>query len=138
MIDCQEIFIMCKNCGCELGKKQKVYCSATCQCEYQYKTYIERWKQGEETGLKGKYQTSNYLRRYLHEKYKGKCCKCSWSEINPYTGNIPLEISHLDGDFSNNKEENLELVCPNCHSLEPTTKGANRGNGRKDRSKYRI
>ena len=30
----------------------------------------------------------------------------------------------------NNKEENLTLLCPNCHSLTPTAKGANKGNGR--------
>ena len=30
---------------------------------------------------------------------------------------IPLEIHHIDGDCTNNKMENLQLLCPNCHSL---------------------
>lgn len=29
----------------------------------------------------------------------------------------PLEIEHIDGNALNNKEDNLILLCPNCHSL---------------------
>lgn len=43
---------------------------------------------------------------------------------------IPLEIDHIDGNSENNSEENLRLICPNCHSLTATYKGANRGKGR--------
>ena len=39
-------------------------------------------------------------------------------------------FQHIDGNSKNNKEENLTLLCPNCHSLTKTYKGANRGNGR--------
>ncbi len=41
-----------------------------------------------------------------------------------------LEIDHIDGNSDNNSEENLRLVCPNCHSLTSTYRGTNRGNGR--------
>jgi predicted HNH restriction endonuclease len=37
--------------------------------------------------------------------------------MHPITGNIPLQIHHIDGDATNNKEENLQLLCPNCHTL---------------------
>lgn len=57
-------------------------------------------------------------------------------ETNPYSGTIPLEIDHIDGDYTNNSEDNLQLLCPNCHSLTSTYKGANKGQGRKDRKKY--
>lgn len=30
----------------------------------------------------------------------------------------------------NNSEDNLRLICPNCHSLTSTYRGANRGQGR--------
>ena len=79
-----------------------------------------------------------YLKRYLFEKYNNKCCKCGWGETNPYTGNIPLEVEHKDGNYTNNSEDNLELLCPNCHSLTSTYKGANRGKGRTSRNKYYI
>lgn len=74
----------------------------------------------------------------MFEKYNAKCCRCGWSEVNQYTGNIPLEIEHIDGNYLNNNEENLILLCPNCHSLTSTYKGANKGHGRKDRGKYSL
>ena len=38
-------------------------------------------------------------------------------------------LDHVDGDASNNRRENLRLVCPNCDSQLPTFKARNRGNG---------
>lgn len=101
-----------------------------------YVRYIMKWKAGAVDGMNGKYSISRYIKRYLFEKYNGKCSKCGWNEVNPHTGKIPLEVEHIDGNFKNNKEENLDLLCPNCHSLTPTYKGANRGKGRKERKKY--
>ena len=57
-------------------------------------------------------------------------------EKNIYTNTIPLEIEHIDGNYRNNKEENLIVLCPNCHSLTSTYKGANLNNGRKSTKKY--
>ena len=125
----------CIECGTKLKRKGK-YCSKSCQSTYQYKEYIDNWKKGKESGIKGKYEVSPYLKRYLREKYGNKCCKCGWSEINPFTNKIPLEVEHKDGNYLNNSEDNLELLCPNCHSLTATYKGANRGNGRKERKVY--
>ena len=39
---------------------------------------------------------------------------------NQYSGKVPLQIHHIDGNCLNNKEENLQLLCPNCHSLTET------------------
>ncbi len=127
----------CKNCGMLLRRGTK-YCSNTCQKDYEYKQYIYNWKHGKVNGMKGKYQISNHIRHYLYEKYEYKCSKCGWNKVNPYTNIIPLEIEHIDGDFSNNSESNLILLCPNCHSLTSTYKGANKGKGRKDRNKYNL
>lgn len=128
----------CKYCGKELSERHKTYCDTTCQHDYEYQEYIKRWKNGEEDGLRGAYQISNYLKRYIFEKFNNQCCKCGWNEINPYTGKIPLEIEHKDGNYQNNSEDNLELLCPNCHSLTSTYKGANKGHGRLGRSKYNL
>lgn len=119
-----------------MTKRQKKFCSCDCQKEYEYKEYVTRWKNGEETGIKGEYSISRYIRRYLNEKYNNKCALCGWGEVNKYTGNVPLEIEHIDGNYKNNKEENLILLCPNCHSLTSTYKGANIGHGRLTRKKY--
>jgi hypothetical protein len=102
----------------------------------QYINYIANWKAGLVNGMKGEYQISSHIIRYLREKFDNKCSKCGWNEINLYTKKIPLEVEHIDGNYRNNCEENLTLLCPNCHSLTSTYKGANRGNGRKQRKKY--
>ena len=89
----------------------------------------------EINGLSGEYNLSKYIRKYLFIKNSCKCEKCSWGEKNIFTGTIPLEIHHIDGDYTNNKEENLQVLCPNCHSLTETHKSHNK-NGRKGRKKY--
>ena len=51
-----------------------------------------------------------------------KCEKCNnfkWLDEK-----IPLELHHKDGNRYNNKLENLKLLCPNCHALEPNNSGA--------------
>ncbi len=104
--------------------------SAKKGAEARYVKYIGRWKAGKESGMRGKTATSQHIIRYIKEKHENKCARCDWGETNPYTGNVPVEIEHIDGDFTNNKEGNLALLCPSCHSLTKTYKGANRGKGR--------
>ena len=128
----------CKNCGTELNERHKQYCNTQCHADHKYKTYIQRWKDGLENGLKGQYQISNYIHRYMREKYNNQCSRCGWCEINPYTNKVPLEVEHIDGNYLNNSEDNLDLICPNCHSLTPTYRALNMGNGRKDRHKYNL
>ena len=125
----------CLNCNKEIKKSNK-YCSNKCQKEYEYKSYIEEWKTNKVTGLKGEYQISNHIKTYLFNKYNKKCAKCGWGETNKFTRKIPLEVEHIDRNYKNNNEDNLILLCPNCHSLTSTYKGANLNNGRKTRNKY--
>ena len=125
----------CLNCNEEIKKSNK-YCSNICQKEYEYKRYIKDWKSNKVTGLKGEYQISNHIKTYLFNKHNNKCARCGWGEKNEFTGKIPLEVEHIDGNYMNNSENNLILLCPNCHSLTSTYKGANLNNGRKARKKY--
>ena len=127
--------MLCLNCNSIISNKNK-FCSNKCQLAYQYNNYIFDWKNGKKTGMRGNYQISMYIKNYIFKKFNYKCSICGWGKINPYTGTIPLEIEHIDGNYRNNKEENLTLLCPNCHSLTSTYKGANMNNGRKERSKY--
>lgn len=126
----------CLQCG-KLTTNEK-FCSHNCQQKYNYEKWISEWKEGKRTGIVGDYQIAEPLREYIFRKYNHRCARCGWSEINPYTRTLPLEVEHIDGDYTNNSEENLILLCPNCHSLTATYKGANKGHGRKGRSKYYI
>lgn len=69
------------------------------------------------------FRTRHYqLKRALLEK--GVVEKCSICGVPPiWNGkHLTLEIDHIDGNFLNNKFENLRFVCPNCHSQLETSK----------------
>lgn len=57
---------------------------------------------------------SQLLRRYIFQikEYKCECCGNTEWLNQP----INLEVHHIDGDKTNNTLENLQLLCPNCHS----------------------
>ncbi len=123
----------CLSCGKEPERSYYKYCSNLCQNEFQYQDYIRKWKAGEVIGLQGLGIVSNYVKRYLREKFYNQCCECSWSKVNLRTNVVPLVADHIDGNWRNNDESNLRLLCPNCDSLTPTYAGLNRGNGRMNR-----
>jgi hypothetical protein len=56
---------------------------------------------------------------------KPKCEQCGWAKTN-LSGNSPLELDHINGDRHDNRINNLRILCPNCHSLQPTHREKNR------------
>ena len=56
-------------------------------------------------------------------------CSCgiedTWNGVT-----LALIVDHVNGDATNNRRENLRLICPNCDSQLPTYKARNRGSGR--------
>ena len=123
---------ICKNCQKQISQSQRVFCSNQCQSDYQFKRYIIEWKRGNVSGLRGKntYNFSAHVIRYLLDKYSNACALCGWNRVNVITKRSPLEIDHIDGNWSNNTESNLIVLCPNCHSLTPSYKNLNKGSGR--------
>lgn len=123
---------LCANCNTKLGGSQRKFCSLKCQKDYEYSAYVSAWKDGKHDGSVGVRARglSGYIKRYIRLKHDNMCARCGWKEINPVTGNVPLEIDHVDGDSENNVESNLILLCPNCHSLTKNFKNLNKGKGR--------
>jgi len=126
----------CLACQKETPGPHHKYCNNRCQHDYQLKIYLEKWFRGEVPGFKSKGLVTGQIKKFLRQKYQNKCCLCGWAEVNPYTGVVPLTAHHIDGNWRNTTEDNLQLLCPNCHALTPNYCGLNKGQGRRrDQSK---
>lgn len=80
-----------------------------------------------------KYISTNKLKKKLIEEgiKEYKCENCNNSE---WLGNkIPLELHHINGNPYDNSLENLQLLCPNCHTFTNTFRGKNRKSNKKDK-----
>lgn len=121
----------CKNCGKELTVEQRhnTYCSISCSNIDRGNQKIQQWLNGEIDGVTYG-QISKVIRRYLLQRVGNKCELCGWHEVNPTTNLVPLEIHHIDGNYLNNSLDNLQVLCPNCHSLTPNYKSLNRDSDR--------
>jgi hypothetical protein len=130
----QAVMHICQNCGEEFehkGSSHNKFCSLKCQGEFTRKEKINEWKEHPEHFTnEGGY---TFIRNFLLEKFNNRCEKCGWGEENEFTHSIPLEVHHIDGDCTNNKEENLQLLCPNCHSLTE-----NFGSRNKNSKRYKL
>ncbi len=122
----------CLICNKKPKRPSYKYCSNKCQQINQYKKYIKKWKLGFENGNRGiiTKNISSYIRRYLTKTYGEKCSLCGWNQKHPITQKVPLEVDHLNGNADDNREINLRLICPNCHSLSPNFRNLNKGKGR--------
>lgn len=125
----------CLNCGKEFEHRDtslNKFCSNKCQGEYKKKQTIEKWKNGEYKGSSE--YISNTIKEYLVSKNDNKCELCGFEGYNKFTGKTILQVHHKDGNSSNNLEENLQLLCPNCHSMTETF--ANCGGRKSSRTRY--
>lgn len=67
------------------------------------------------------------LRRALIESGREyKCCKCS--NAGEWLGKeLRLQVDHKNRNWNDNRPENLEFICPNCHSQTPGWSGSEGG-----------
>lgn len=63
-------------------------------------------------------------RRRVFEEQGYRCNNCGLGEWQGFK--ISLELEHKDGNNQNNSRENLEGLCPNCHSITDTWRGRNK------------
>jgi hypothetical protein len=80
----------------------------------------------EEVLVANRWTGSHELKKRLFRAglKKERCELCGWAESAP-DGRVPVELDHINGDRNDNRLENLRILCPNCHSLQPTHRGLN-------------
>jgi 5-methylcytosine-specific restriction endonuclease McrA len=54
-----------------------------------------------------------------------RCERCGLTEW--LGAPAPLQLHHVNGDGRDNRVENLQILCPNCHSQTDSWGGRNRG-----------
>jgi 5-methylcytosine-specific restriction endonuclease McrA len=75
----------------------------------------QAWNRGEQLKDWSDYTRAGKLKPHLIKKRGNKCESCGFETWLDFP--ITLEIHHIDGDKTNNSEDNLQLLCPNCHSV---------------------
>ena len=72
------------------------------------------------------YSSYKLAKRLLRVNLKERMCEKCGLEL--WMGKpIPLELHHINGVHSDNRIENLQLLCPNCHALTDNYRGKNIG-----------
>ena len=81
----------------------------------------------EQTGPQTRRIPSDRLAWAMTESgIRKECATCDTGAV--WRGRpLPLEVDHIDGDWRNNRIENLRFLCPNCHSATDTYRGRGRG-----------
>ena len=119
---------LCTNCNAKEIKPGRKFCSNRCSVDY------NKSLKNKDIEL-GLYSSKSPIRikKYMLNKFGHSCMICKLSEWSGQK--IPLVMDHIDGRSSNNRLENLRLVCANCDALLPTFKSKNKNSDRSWRRK---
>jgi hypothetical protein len=129
---------VCEFCGKEFENRNKKskFCSVQCQANYTHKKSYEDFLSNNEKYCRGNYTPKAFKNEFLKEQ-NGICAICG---CKPEHNGKPLVfiLDHIDGDASNNKRENLRMICPNCDSQLDTFKSKNKNSTRRNYWKEHI
>ena len=127
--------VVCRRCGIVTYRNldsEFEFCSVVCR----NRNNFEEWLNGTYLiHYDSKYNDFPEWAKVLLAEHVGYQCqavredtgfRCTESRMKN-SGKTVLEIEHKDGNASNHSPENIELLCPTCHSLTDTHRSGNRG-----------
>jgi hypothetical protein len=100
----------CKRCGKPVYKRSNEHCD-DCIADSVYNRALSL----------SELNSDRHRKQFLLRTREHRCEVCNFNEWMGQT--IPLDLDHIDGNPDNNTEENLRLICPNCHAQTNTYKG---------------
>lgn len=82
-----------------------------------------------------KYKSHKLKQRLIQEGIKENRCECCNNTM--WLGKqIKLELHHINGKHDDNRLENIQLLCPNCHSYTDNYRGKNQDRSAKKETSY--
>ena len=99
---------------CGTKTKNKKFCCHQCSATYKRSLTHEEIRKGN---YKNTMSGCKALKSFLVAERGKRCDGCGLEEWRGQP--IPLCVHHVDGDASNNRSENLQLLCLNCHGQTP-------------------
>ena len=124
-----------------IGNKYRYEYLVECSCcakQYWTKSYPSKVARCRKCAGVQSYTPAKESRSNQRKRGEGYITKQGYLLIYNGTGYVPAHrivlppkdpdnvIHHIDGDYKNNNEDNLQLICPNCHSLTETYKSHNK------------
>ena len=125
----------CLNCNNPTNNNNK-YCSNKCSAEKMHMNSYNYFLLNPNEFNRGNYTPKSFKKIFLKDQ-DFKCKICGMDNI--WNNNeLVFVLDHIDGDSSNNKRENLRLICPNCDSQTSTFKSKNKNSTQRNYWKEKI